>query len=409
MVAQLPNPTQAYNWWSVYGPFEAGEGMMPHIGHMIRWYREQRGWKIEDLAKALGVQKAQAYALEESIFMPKDISRRQALIELLRIPPLLLAVPFLELVPVQSAGKLRVLDPASFGRFEGILSLSWDTYYGASAQSATGLVEQCIAELDGALPATSGIERDQLYGLKVRFLQLDGVIGRDRLDFERSLESSASAIDLARHLGNPELVASALFRRARTHLQMDQQALAAQDLEEALPFARRSRDALRCYVFICWAEVQSLLAPTDKQVQRAALAALDDVARTVRSAKSVLDGDGSFTRVDLPGLLMERTNVLRRFGMIEAAHDTLAIVRENLGPALTRWQGNLRIADAQLCLASGDFDGCCYMASEGLKIVRATRSKSNERKIDTIFRQLLTAQPRHSRVRDLGRELGYTL
>lgn len=409
MVAQLPNPQATYDWWKVYGPFDAGEGMMPHIGHMIRWYREQQGWKIEDLAGALGISKPQAYALEESITMPKDISRRQALIELLGIPPLLLAVPFLELVPVQSAGKLRVLDPQSFGRFEGILSLSWDTYYGASAQSATGLVEQCIAELDGALAAASGIERDQLYGLKVRFLQLGGVIARDRLDFESSLETSGSAITLARHLGNPELIASALFRRARTHLQMDNQTLAARDLEEALPFARRSRDALRCYVFICWAEVQSQIAPTDRQVQRAALAALDDVARTVRSAKSVLDGDGSFTRVDLPGLFMERTNVLRRFGMIDAAHDTLAIVRENLGPALTRWQGNLRIADAQLCLASGDIDGGCFVASEGLKIVRATRSKSNERKIDTVFRQLYAAQPHHSRVRNLGRELGYPL
>ncbi len=411
MVAQLSNLEQIpYDWWKVYGPFEPGKEMMPHIGHMIRWYREQQGWKIEDLARALGISKPQAYALEESITMPKDISRRQALIDLLSIPPLLLAVPYLELVPAQSAGRLRVLDPQSLNKFEGILSLSWETYYSSSAQRATGLVEQCIVELDEAIPTASGIERDQLYGLKARFLHLDGVIGRDRLDFTRSLESSQESISLARHLGNPELIAAALFRRARTHLQKDNLDLAMQDLEEAMPAARRSRDALRCYVHICYAEVQSMLSPGDMQVRRSCLTSLDEVARTVRrSSEGMLDGDGSFTRVDLPGLFMERTNVLRRFGMIEEAHDTLAIVREQLGPSLTRWQGNLRIADAQLCLASDDVDGCCYTASDGLNIVRATRSKSNEKKIDAIFRQLYQIHPGHKQVRNLGRDLGYAL
>lgn len=409
MVAQLPPAHTVNDWWSVYGPFEPGVEMMPHIGHMIRWYRELRGWKIEDLAGALGLSRQQTYALEESVTMPKDISRRRFLIELLGIPPLLLAVPQLQMVSIQSAGRLRVLDPQSVSRLEGILSLSWNTYYTSSAQHAAELVAQCVGELDGAIGQASGIERDQLYGLKARFLQLDGVIGRDRLDFARSLDSSEVSITLARHLGNPELLAAALFRRARTYLQTHKPELAARDLAEALPFARRSRDALRCYVLICYAEVQSILAPQDLTVQQTALSTLDEVARTVRSAKSVLDGDGSFTRVDLPGLFMERTNVLRRFGALEEAHDTLEIVRENLGPSLTRWQGNLRIADAQLCLASRDIDGCCYVASEGLKIVRATGSKSNEKKIHSIFQQLNQTQPRYSLVRELGRELGYAI
>lgn len=402
-----PTINVPYEWWRIYGPFEVGLQGMPHIGHMIRWYREQKGWKVDDLAQALGISKTRTYELEEDIRMPKDLSRREILAKLLSIPPILLNIPSLEIVPLN--GVFRVLDRESMERYENILSLCWHAYYTSGAHLALALVMQCIHELERSLLMTSGVAFDQLLALKCRFLQLQAVITRDQLEVPLSLRVNDEAIGIARHLGNPDLLAAALFRRARTFLQEQDYAAAARDIDEALRTVKHGRDAaLRAYVAICWAEIHSSFNLTDKAMQQKCLTLMDGVAHSVRSSsKNVLTGEGSFTRVDLPGLFMERANTLMRFGNKADAEDALAIVQETLERNFIRWQGNLGIANAHLCLVSNDIDGACLVASDTLRIVRATHSRRNEQKIKALFLAAYHQYPRLASLRTLGRELGY--
>jgi hypothetical protein len=288
--------------------------------------------------------------------------------------------------------------------------LTWEAYYTSSAQRSTSTVALWQRYLHGSLGTVGGIAQDQVRALLCRFYQLSGVIARDRLDFVAALSYADDSLTLAEHLNNPELVTSSLHRRARSYVDMNRYDLALQDLERALPYARHSRDPLRSYVLICLAEVLSLLYPGDMQVEKRCLNLLDEVGRTVRTSHSqILAGDGSFTRVDVPGLYMVRSDVLRRFNHLNDAQSALVIVRQNLPRNLTRWHCNLLVADGQLCYAQGDYGGACDLALEGLAFVDETNSSSTRVKIERLYASLAEHAPRNASVLTLGERLGLVL
>lgn len=292
----------------------------------------------------------------------------------------------------------------SLEAYEGILTLAWETYYTSSPQRSARTVEYCLADVKQAISTSRGVLRDQLQAFYCRFLQLGGVIARDRLDLTQSFYDSNTSVNLAIELENAELMASALYRRAKIYLEQLAYQLAIHDLERALPYANRSRDPLRCYVSISLAEVYSLLSPGDKQLQRKSLFLLDQVESTVRKS-NVLQGDGSFAKVDIPGLHMIRGDVLRRFCKLQDAEQALAIAHRHLPPEFTRWQGNLLISQSMLCYARKDAERACQLALDALTVIRATQSRSNRAKIEQLC-QNLRATKSPSIVRVLEKELG---
>lgn len=156
------------------------------------------------------------------------------------------------------------------------------------------------------------------------------------------------------------------------------------------------------------AETYSLLSPTDTELSRKSLQLLDEVDRTVR-AYGVLEGDGSFVKVDVAGLYMIRGDVLRRTCHIKAAQQALLIVRGSLPKEFIRWQGNLCLSEAQLALADGDMAGRCQLALRALDVIEATRSQSNREEVSRLYSALLTSEkiePSHPHLRELGTRLG---
>jgi len=223
------------------------------------------------------------------------------------------------------------------------------------------------------------------------------------MDTQRALRDGKKAVDLAFHLENPELIAASFFRRARTHMQQQLYDAAISDLEAALPYADRSRDPLKWYVYPTTAETYSIIAGKDKQMQKKSLNMLDQVGRIIR--KGNLEDDSSFVKLNVAGLYMDRARALTRFHEPEEARDALGIARDNLGPELTRWQARLLLADAQTYLAEGDPDSCCEVALEALKVVRATQSYSNQKRVENLCRQLQERYPDHPRVNRLSLQL----
>ncbi len=397
------------HWWYIYGPFDPGENNLPHLGQVIRYYRELRNWKAKDLADAIGQSLRHVYEIESSPNMPELISRRQALSSLLQIPPVLLGLAIV--VPDNAAdhlldeiaGVVKIFDAQTMNMYENMLASSWELYYTSSALRAANNIDHWLDYLTSAAKEARGVQRDQLLSLLCRFYQLSGVAARDRMDAQRAIKDGKKAVDLAFHLGNPELIAASLFRRARTFIQQQKYEAAVRDLEAALPYADRSRDPLKGYVYQTTAETYALVAGTDRQLQKKSLNIFDQVGRIIR--KGDLEDDGSFVKLNIAGLYMDRARALTQFNQPDEARDALNIARENLGPELTRWQARLLIGDAQTYLAEGDAESACTVALDALKIVRATQSHSNEQRIVKLYRKLQEQFPHQPMVSRLKLQL----
>lgn len=395
-----------YQWWYAYGYFSPGEDGFPHIGQVIRHYREMSNMDIETFALKLGVSPRRAYELEESSAMPKSIPRRQALADILSIPAALLNLPvLLQPFAVHPVAGTSILAQDAMQTYEDVLDLAWGAYYTSNPQRSARTVLYWQQYLANRIQESSGVSRDQMIALYCRFSQLGCVIARDRLDVNSALAHADQAVSAAFQLKNAELIASALYRRAKIYIGQRQYAQAVADVEGAIPYAERSRAPLRAYVSVFLAEVYSLHAPGDKQLRKKSLTLLDEVGRAVRS-KGVLEGDGSYAKVDLPGLYIIRGDVLRRQGDIEGAQNALLVVADHLPPEFTRWRGNLRISEAQLSFVDHDYEGSSQLALEALNIVDATRSQSNRAKIERLYEDLSGAAPKHALVRELGERLG---
>jgi tetratricopeptide (TPR) repeat protein len=285
--------------------------------------------------------------------------------------------------------------------YESVLASSWELYYTSSAQRAASNIDHWLRHLTTAAKEASGVEQDQFIALLCRFYQLSGVAARDRMEIQRALRDSKKAVDLAFHLENPELIAASYFRKARTFMQQQRYDAAIADLEAALPYADRSRDPLKGYVYQTTAETYSMMK--DKQLQKKSLNMLDQVGRIIR--KGNLEDDGSFVKLNIAGLYMDRARALTRFHETEEAHDALDIARDNLGPELTRWQARLLLADAHIYLTESDPDSCCEIALESLKVVRATQSQSNLKRVEKLCQQLRERYPHHPKVNRLSLQL----
>lgn len=405
MVVDLVQRTRDSVWKQTYGQTEI-EGSLPHYGKLIRNYRKRLDYSVEYVAEVLEVKSRAIYTIEECSDMPKDVKRRIVLANLLKIPPALLAIPgaiSLQNHPIDENGAKQVvsstLDPEIASMYEDNLKLAWNSYYTHTAQAVADTLQGRINNLTNRVEQSSGVARDQLLAMKCRFLQLDTVSARDRLDLDHAEQSGGEAIEIAEYLGNSDLLASALFRRARVYLLRDKNAQAVEDLERALPEANRSQDPLRSYVKICLAEAYSLTTPDDLATQQKVRLLLDEVGVALKRTP-VMEGDGSYTRVDVAGWAMSRAETLSNLGTyaLEDARDALEDARDALGPQWTRWQGNLEIIDAHLSLLERDPNSSSTHLEYALPIVIGTKSNTNMKKLVDVYKRLEKSYPKNMRV-----------
>ncbi|MEO9030675.1 MAG: bacterial transcriptional activator domain-containing protein, partial [Ktedonobacteraceae bacterium] len=287
--------------------------------------------------------------------------------------------------------------------YEHLLALSWDHYYTTSAQHAVRYIDQWLKPLTLSAKEASGEEQTHLLTLLCHFYQLSGVAARDRMDFAQALSDGKRAIELAFHLENAELIAAALFRRAKTSLKCQHVTPAIQDVEAALSYTRRARDPLKGYVHQATAAVYALLTEQDKTFQTKSLQLFDKVARIIETGN--LENDSSFVKLNIAGLSIDRAKALALFQRPGEAHRTLDIARQQLGRDITRWQARLLTVDAEIYLADNDPQQSCTLAREALRIIQCTHSLSNKQHIISLHKKLQEQFPLHSPVLLLAEEL----
>jgi transcriptional regulator with XRE-family HTH domain len=402
----------AYYWWYIYASFDPGEHNLPHMGQVIRHYRELRQWTIKDLAKALQVTDHYVYEIESSSTMPESVSRRTAIAKLLKIPPALLGLSII--TPIDQiigegtgndiTGIIRHIDAQRMLAYEDILTMSWELYYVGNLQSATRNVDQWLHVLSLMVKDARGLSRDQVLAMLCRYYQLSCTAARDRMNTTQALHDSKKAIDIALQLENAELIASAYYRRTRVFLQQEHHEKAVQDMEFALRYVDLVRDPLKTTLYRAAAEACAPLAKDDRPLQKKCLTYLDSAARIVR--KGNLEADGSFVKPDIASVQIERAAALTQFHRFKDAHNALMIAHEHIPPDNIRRKKDLLLAEAENYLFEDEVDGSCESIIESLKLSRATSSRSNEKWMLSLYQQLHQRDTNHPLVCRLGLELG---
>jgi DNA-binding SARP family transcriptional activator len=308
-----------------------------------------------------------------------------------------LVVPFMSTVPTFLENKYKNYGP-TLQACEDMLKLAWNAFYTSNAQRSASIVDHWLLLLNQPLYLTDTTLGDQLHAIRCHFLQLGSVLARDRADFQRAFDYIHNAISIAFHLENAELIASSLYRRAKIYSEQQRYNLAVQDLEASFPFAKRSRKPLRYYISTFLAELYSLMAPGNREFQRKSLNLLDSVDQVVRTY-GILEGDGSFVKVDVPGLYLIHSDVLRRAGEINESRKALQVVQENLTKDFIRWRGNMALSEAQLFFADNDIENSCNKILNALDLFQENGSRNGIEKTHRLYHTLQETEPSHPRVK----------
>src|SRR6266699_401165 len=401
-----------YYWWYAYAPFEQGEYNRPHMGQVIRYYRELRSWTIKDLAKALQVTEHYVYEIESSSNMPESVGRRTAIVKLLKIPPALLGLSIItpedqhtsETNKDDITGVIKVIDAQRMLAYEDILAMSWELYYMGNLQYATRNVDQWIHVLAHTAKGAKATERDQVLAMLCRFYQLSCTAARDRMDTVRALHDGKKAIDIALQLENAELIASAYYRRVRVYLQQGQFERSLQDMEPALRYSDLVCDPLKATLYRSAAEAYSPLAKNDKPLQKKCLMYLDSAIRILH--KGNMEANGSFVKPDISSVHVERAATFIEFNKYKDAHNALLLAHELLPPGNIRREKDFLLTEAEIYLSEDDLEGCCESIFEALKLIRATTSQSSENWLQALYQRLQQCDANNPLVCRLGMELG---
>lgn len=288
--------------------------------------------------------------------------------------------------------------------YEHVLALSWEQYYTSSSRYAAQHLARWLQSLTDHLSFAPLEEQNHLLSLLCRFSQLAGVVARDRMDLAQARRDGKLAIELAFHLENAELIASSLFRQAKTLLKGHQLQESLDYLEVACVYAQRARPPLKGYVYQATAEASALAAHMGNESrQQYALMLLDRAEQVL--ATGVQEDDGSFVKLNRAGLSLDRASVLIHFQQFPQARAILDATRTHLGGDLLRWQTRLLLAEAQTYLAEHDPEASSEKALQALTILQATQSQSGLSRIFSFYQQLETAYAHHGMVQRLGEHL----
>lgn len=329
--------------------------------------------------------------------------RRKLLQQMLGIASTTLVSPLDLLLPHSSMWQRESESNSVFSLYEQLLAQSWDSYYTVSARQAVYALDLWLKFLTVAAKEACGEEQIRLLTLLCQFYQLSGVAARDRLDFHRALADGKTAIELAFHLENSELIAAALLRRAKTFVKNQNLASALQDFEAALSYAHYARDPLKGYVHQATAAMYAFLATQDHAFQSKSFHLFDYVATLIETGN--LEDDHSFTKLNTAGLSIDQAQAFVLLQNQKEAHHVLEHARQQLGTDLIRWQTRLLTVDAEIYLVECDPQQSCVLAHHVLDLLQTTHSLSSKQQILALHQKLQQQFPSEHAVRHLGERL----
>lgn len=413
-----------FYWWSCYGRFMPGEGILPHMGEVIAEYRFRRGLKTQaDLAVAVGVL-PRTISEWEGKTMLRDPERRVLLAKLLKIPPALLGLDWRMVLYDDNTGeRTHGLSPAdeawledSYYHYEDSLAMTWDLIYSGRFSQIAERFERRLRKLDSTVRTISGPEKEAWLGLLCQYYQtaIQTPQYQGKTDASRllALHRGQTAVQIASEIEDNELLASSYFRLAGIYEGYGDYQRARGQAQLALQYANLARDPTRGNIYLRIADITSRFA-TQNQPLMAEIRNWQDKALDILS-RGNLEPDRSFFRLNFAAVHHERAKTLLRFyqnqpaekQLLQEARSEMKQAWETLAADLTIWRMYFLVTEARLYLTEANLEGCAQLGLNALNAARVHQSNKGERQIKALFLELRQRDRCNPYVCNLGVELG---
>lgn len=421
---------------SRYEHFPKGKYGLPHMGTVIATHRQKLGWTQEYLAIVCDVDK-QTVAYWENLMYLADMDRRIFLCKVLKIfPPALLGLTWRSVINEEDSEHyitsfehmIELLQENTYGLYEELLAFGYEGVdnKGVSPDMAYRFHKH-IQELEQVVTGAPVSEREQWIDLLGRFYQLLACIVQQHQKPDEALNFANKAVDFALSVDDTELRGSALYRRARIHLNHKNYDAARKDIQDALAYAKVVRTPLTGSIHLLAAEINALYAKDDEKLRDQCIGWQSKVVNALYNGK--IEDDGTFLRLNLAGTHHERVKTLSRFALfyttddelilllkqphiraeakyLKEANNAMILAWENLQSGFTGWEKNFYMTEAILRLIARDFEQSAKTAKKALKMATVLHSQKVKDEVKGLYCVLTALDPENPHVRNLGVALG---
>jgi tetratricopeptide (TPR) repeat protein len=385
---------ETYHWWLVYGPFREGKNGLPHVGDVIRHFRELRGYRREEFAGMLGCTVRYVFMLESAtnVDNPKLPSRREAIARALLVPSALfgLAAPSVS----SDSGVIEILSKSNLDVLQSLVSLAWGMFYSGDFQQATQSIDAWLASAHAAQKSSKGVVRDQLNATIIHMLQLSATAARDRGDTARAYKAGQQALSGSIELSNVNLILASHHHLFRVYTQEEGWKKAQASIDASVQLVNHSSvdPAMQGTIYADAGEIYSILARIEPGLTSKALNFFDQAAQVARKHKD--DTESEFIRFSLALVMNERASAAAGFHRMHDAENAIQLAKKTLPASNIRWNKDHLLSSADMHIY-GDEDaiGCYTDMLEAIKLHKETNSRSNLNHMLRLHNRCITVDP----------------
>jgi transcriptional regulator with XRE-family HTH domain len=305
-------------WWSRYGDFSPGEGILPHMGEVIAEYRRRRGYDTQaTFAIAAGVSLRTVQEWETTI-MTHDHERRKFLAKMLKISPALLGLDWRLVVFENNKGEhndpiprmVEHIEEDAYYAYEDILVMGHEYIHNGGPLDIAYRVGRRLRKLVEITRNARATDEEAWKSLLCRYYQLSTRIKQQCLmDDAAASKHAALAIELAIDLQDVELIASAFVNSACTNTQQGKLNEARKDIAAALACVDRVRNGpLKGNIYLELANINVPFAINDSTLQNQCREWQNKAANLLY--KGTLEPGESFFRFNLSAVHHEKAKAL---------------------------------------------------------------------------------------------------
>jgi transcriptional regulator with XRE-family HTH domain len=413
----------SFYWWSRYGDFSPGVGVLPHMGHVIAHYRKQRYRTQAECAKAAGVILRTVQEWETAI-MTNDQERRIVLAKLLKIPPALLGLDWRLVYYQDNTGTqeapseqwVHLLEEDSFYNYEDLLIAAWEMMYSGRLLVIAGRFERRLSKLVKIVKEAAAQNKEAWLWILAQFYLIASIIakyrGKDEQHQQQAMSATASAMQIAQQLDDAELMGRCFYQLTGLHVLQGRDDLAKQTIQGAMRYAERVGTPLRGSLYLRQAEALTPFAATDETLAKQIRHGQDRVLTLVYKGK--VEPDSSFLKLNLAAVHHERAKTLiqfhafhpdRKYLLRDAQHE-MQMAWDAFTPDIAEWRTYFFFTEAKLYQAERDVEASVRLALDALQAAREMQSKGQEDQVRSLYYELVQMDERNPSVHHLGVELG---
>lgn len=407
----------ALYWWLRFGNFSPGEGLLPHVGEVITYYRKKRYKTQADFAVAAGVFLRSVQEWETAI-MTHDHERRIFLAKMLKIPPALLGLDWRLVLfenntgdykdPLPHLGELAEED--AYYAYEDILVMGHEYIHNGGSLDIASRIDRRLKKLVQIVKNARSTDEEAWKTLLCRYYQLSTRMKQQcTMESEQASRHAQYAIYLANELQDAELLGAAFVHSACTNHQQGRLEAARQDIASAMETVDRIRNGpLKGNIYLESANINTLFASSDSTLQEQCRQWQEKAATLLY--KGPIEPDETFFKFNLSAVNHEKAKSLLHWQRTKNDRKTirskLTIAIETLDPNLNVWRAYYSLTEARLFLAEHDLEGSAQAAKAALQTARTMHSKIEEQNVKNFYEELRTKALNNPYIDNLGVELG---